>query len=667
MLLTASSIVFADRKRELMQFSPVLPRCGLRLWGLSALVAVIPFLFGGPLIVVGIDDLHAVRHLDDGEFVILRAWKDVYPNGPLYAGPFDPHYIYPKAFYNLAGFILYPYAYFRGEDFQMVLIVWRTLNALLGTAAVVMLFFLIRRVFRSNAAALVASGLFAVTPEFLAWTANVRPNPLDQMLTFATLLILALLCERFSYRLFLLATLAGALAFATKYGGVPFLILVPGLSVYLIWHRNGGEDLVAAVLRQQVRVLRAAFPFLFVAVGIGLATFGWLFDRQGWDAVSLFVSLSSSAFPSDLLLKVVEKLNHWRSFVNAVAWGTLGALLAVEVALVLLWRWSKRWILTGSIRPGVPTYTFLIGMFFFQTAAIYVAIFFITSPAYAANPAHFVSEFGFMIYYMALGGSFDDLQIPGMLESLRLTAREVHAWWLIGPPIAYAVFVQVVDRCPSVQSYHSRAVLWIYSLVSMGTFLSMPIPQVRHILPTVGLLYGFVGYAVARRVQGWRFNSLPQKAFSVLLIVLVLGYAGANVAVSVDRFLDKRERSEDVGFDVGNWIRAQYDPSTRILTDYWNFYTPPEFQNVSTTTYAEWKGRSRAEKEQHVKQLIVAFQPEVIIVTTEKSHAKAVNLEELFTIDTALRDRHFGLVKSFQSQRRGGRLNEVRIYQVGYP
>jgi len=70
-------------------------------WLPLAVLAMILLMHALPLVGVGLGDLHAVRHLDEGEFTILRAWKDVYPRGPLYAGPFDGDHIYPKAFYDL--------------------------------------------------------------------------------------------------------------------------------------------------------------------------------------------------------------------------------------------------------------------------------------------------------------------------------------------------------------------------------------------------------------------------------------------------------------------------------------------------------------------------------------------------------------------------------------
>jgi hypothetical protein len=632
-------------------------------WVALTVLVMIPVLYATPLVGVGMKDMHAVRHLDEGEFTILRAWKDVYPRGPLYAGPFDELHIYPKTFYNLAGILLYPYGYSQGEDFRMVLIVWRAMNVLFGIGAVWMLFVLVRRVFKSDVAAFIAATLFATTPDFLAWTTNVRPNPFEQLLIFATLFFCVLLTEGFSYRYFLLASLTGALAFASKYGGVVFLVLVPGFCLYLIWRRNGERDQLAAVVYRQVQVLRAAFPFLFVAVGTVLVMFVWVFYRSQWDGVSLFLSLSNSAFPPDFVPKVVGKLSHWRLFVNAVPWGLLVGLVIVTAALAALRRWS-RWMSADSVRPCVSVYAFLLVMFMIQTAGIYAAIFFITGPAYIVNPSHFVSQVGFMIYYSGLGGSYGDRPLPTLLEALRNTAAEMPAWWLFAPLAAYAVFMQLRDRNLSAVDYDRRLVLWSYVLASIAVFLVTRVVVVRHVLPAIGLLYGFVGYAVVRAIgdsRRWRLSG----AFSAALVVLLAGYAGVNVSAAVERWETKWQSGSDIGFAVGDWLKQQYPLNTRILTDHWTFYTPPEFKNVSTTTFAEWKGKSRSEKEDCVRQLIQTFKPEVVIVTRDKTHPKPVELEKLLSADPALRFQRYHLIKSFESQRRGDRLRSVQVYAIG--
>ena len=45
---------------------------GLRPWVLAAVLAVIPVAYAIPLIGLGMENLNAVRHLDEGEFIPLQ-------------------------------------------------------------------------------------------------------------------------------------------------------------------------------------------------------------------------------------------------------------------------------------------------------------------------------------------------------------------------------------------------------------------------------------------------------------------------------------------------------------------------------------------------------------------------------------------------------------------
>lgn len=137
------------------------------------------------------------------------------------------------------------------------------------------------------------------------------------------------------------------------------------------------------------------------------------------------------------------------------------------------------------------------------------------------------------------------------------------------------------------------------------------------------------------------------RAFSATLVVLLAGYTGINVSGALERWEDKWQTVSDIGLAVGDWqLKTQYDPDTRILTDHWAFYTPPEFRNVSTTTHAEWKGKSADEKERW------------------KNHAKVVHLDRVLSADPVLRARDYRLVKRFEPVRRGDRLGSVQIYQA---
>lgn len=622
-------------------------------------VLLVPVVYAGSLIATGGENLNALRHLDLGDFAIVDAWVGVYPYGPFFAGPFKIDHIYPKAFYNLAGVFLYPYSAVYGEDFRIVLLVWKGMNAILGAGAVLALYFLIRRVFRSDVVGLIAAGLFASTAEFLQWVTSVRPNPIEQTLIFMALLVCVSLCERFSYRRFLLASLIGALAFASKYGGAPFLFLVPGIATYAVW-RHGSEESGRGteILRQQTEILRVVLPVVGIFLLTALILYGWLFYRHGFDGVALIAQLSAPSFAPDQLGRVAARLASWRAMIVPVMWGVFGGLALLSGTAVAVWLWIRKAPFL-SARLGWQ-YMFLFIVFMVQTGVIYMATFFLTGPAYLMHPEHFVSQVGWMVYYSVFAGSYGS--IPTTWGALQFAVGEWNGWGLFLPVGLYALYTQVRDRGLVKLDLDRRVVLWCYILISLVIFLSTKVGVIRHILPAIALLYGITASTVRQGLKDWFRESRLRQTMTAAGVVLLIAYFGVNATAAFEQWEDKWQESADVGFEVGNWLRGQYGPETRILTDKWMFYIPPEFTNALTTREAEGAGMTLSEQELAVKGLVVSFNPEIIVLADLKGHAPVVRLEELLKTDTTLQACGYRLIKQFESGRRGDRFENIRVY-----
>ena len=279
---------------------------------LTVALVLAPLLYALPLAGQGMDNINMVRHFGHDDHNLYR-FHGQYDQGPLYAPPFDNMNIYPKAFYNLAGVVLYPYTAINGGDFQVVLITWRVLNMLAAAGAVLALFVLARRVFQSDAVALLGALLFAITPVFLTWTSSVRPNPLELLLVFSTLYFCIRLFDGFSYRTFLVAAVLSALTFSTKYGGWLFVGLLPALSIYVIWRSEAIRDNWTDAVKGQVRVFRRVAPLLVMVTAVLGGALAWLLSTHSWDPVELVLDVSSSAFPPDKLERAPEYLERWRS------------------------------------------------------------------------------------------------------------------------------------------------------------------------------------------------------------------------------------------------------------------------------------------------------------------------------------------------------------------
>ena len=638
---------------------------------LVALLALLPLLYAGLLVGGGLDDLNMVRHFAE-EDQQLYEFHGQYEEGPLYAPLFHNMNVYPKAFYNTAGVFLYPYAALQGEDFEAVLMTWRVLNMLAGMGAVVVIFFLGRYVFRSDAVAFLGAFIYALTPQFLRWMTSVRPNPLEQLLIFATLLLCARLLVRFSYRTFLIATLLGALTFSTKYGGWLFVGLLPALAVYLGWRSQRSGYGWADVVHKQVRLFQAVAPFL-IAIAVLLGTgFGWLLFTHSWDTVALILAITDSAFPADKLARAPVYLERWRWLINIVAFGGLVALGIIIIVLAAAWRAFKKWDPSMAIRPNATLYVALAGWLAAQVILIYGLVLFATSPVYLANPDFFVSQFGYMVYYVGLGGSYGSSGQPTFVESFQTFASQFHFGWIaFAILLAYAGYRELSGKTRPDTRKDQRAFLWLFAIIVIAMALGSRNPHIRHILPALGILYLFVADAIVPWLPTISWPRIWRAAWlaSVPAIVLLAVLAGFHAREAFDYWEFRHSRPEDdTGIQVGSWLLESYPPNTRIMTDWGTFYVPPAFTHAASVTEVQRRQLLPDQKRQVVSNAIASFDPDVLIVTHPQGFESFISVLPLFSSEPILKSRNYRLVKRFDyndAERQRYRYTEVLVYEKG--
>ena len=97
-------------------------------------------------------------------------------------------------------------------------------------------------------------------------------------------------------------------------------------------------------------------------------------------------------------------------------------------------------------------------------------------------------------------------------------------------------------------------------------------------------------------------------------------------------------KPNDIGMHVGSWLSENYTVDTKIMTDLWIFYIPPEFQNVKNTQIIEQSlvGKPLAEQIQEIKDAINEYQPEIIITTDSDIHTPNVQLENILSTEYQL-------------------------------
>ena len=633
------------------------------------LLSAVPLAYDLPLLRLGTADANMVRHFDDDEWLIYNAWGTTYTHGPLYADTFDIGQSYPKLFFNTAGVILYPYSNAAGDNVTTIVTTLRSFNILFGIGAVFVLFFLVRRVLRSNLIALIAAGLFALTPQFLVWTVNSRPNPLEWMLIFVSLFVLVRMCERFSFKLFLVATLAGALAFATKFGATPILILVPMVSVYLIWMQRGDPIRFLEILQEQARFYRYLLPVLAAIMVAGTVFLIWALRSNGWDGVSLAYNWTQGGFQSWRWPKLLEVLESHRVLVNGAAWGGVVGL-AVGTVLVMYMRGTFReWASSNGIQPRTSIFATLFVGFIIVSGVAYTVVFFAVGPAYIVNPEHFFSQVGFEFRYLAFGVAYGDAGKPGYIDFLRSVGNQFHSgWWAFVPLIVYAAYLNVRGINFSPVQRDQRLVLWVFVLITLSLFLgSKSAPSLRHILPIVGILYIFMAEAMVIEFRRWKYSRTAGVLAVALTALMIIGF-GTHSRAAYSDWSQFRLKPQDTGLQVGDWLQNQYPEDTRLMTDYIRFYVPPSFTQVATTTTAEWDRYRGADVKQSVIDLIVSFDPEVLVLSHPQQFGESVNVYPLLESDEILKSRNYRLVKEFEYQRPDQQrynYKQVLVYEKG--
>ena len=145
---------------------------------------------------------------------------------------------------------------------------------------------------------------------------------------------------------------------------------------------------------------------------------------------------------------------------------------------------------------------------------------------------------------------------------------------------------------------------------------------------------------------------------------------GTNARESYGDWSQLRFKPQDTGIQVGEWLQERYPEDTRLMTDYIRFYVPPHFIHAANTTTAEWERYRGPDVDQAVKDWIVSFDPQVLVVSHPQQYNDFVNVLPLLESDPVLKSRDYRLVKEFEYQRPGRQRYEYKrilVFERGAP
>ena len=155
---------------------------------------------------------------------------------------------------------------------------WRISAALIGTASIMMIFYIAQRLFENYFLSLSAGILMSADGLHLVMS---RTALLDIFLMFFTLLAFFFLLRSQH----LAAGISLGLAAATKWSGVYYLVAYLAFTLYVEYRRNKAmedETPIRNVVRE--KLLKRVAQYILVPVSVYLLSWvGWLFNRSGYD------------------------------------------------------------------------------------------------------------------------------------------------------------------------------------------------------------------------------------------------------------------------------------------------------------------------------------------------------------------------------------------------
>ena len=633
-------------------------------------LALIPIIYCAPLLGLGLENESMIEHFAEEDLMFLE-FHGQYEEGPFFYPGFRHANVYPKVFYNTAGLFLYPYAYFFGDDNKVIFATWRLINMFSASISGIILFAISKKLFQSNTIAFIGTLCFLSIPQFLLWSTQVRPNPLEQTLILATIFMCLQLSSKYSFKSFFIASLLGGLAFSTKYGGWIFIFIIPIVATYAVSKTSGRLDEWNNIMAKTRTNFLKLSPFIVASCLTILLIAAWILISESFDVVQIIIRLSHSAFNSSQLNQAPIYLDAYRNLLQVMALATLSVLIISVLTIVYQWikLYRTKDLEIGVMEPTKYSYGLICIWFAVLTITIYVVIFFISAPVYLAHPSHLVSQVGFMFFNTALGGSYGSSGADSYFTVIiRLYEQINPGWFALAILIPIAIYQQMNDH-PYANNIKAKIfTLWSYAAITILIVILLRAGSVRHALPGLAILSLLVTYPIssvssfsnARDVFN-KTKFLSGLAFSLLTIFIIF-----NAVDSHDNWKYLKNKNNDTGLQIGSWISDHYPDTTTILTDQWNFYIPPKFQRLTSTTEIEWDASSPEEASIMIKNHINDTSPRLIVVTHPNPYENTVNLLPILSTPRKTNQNHYEIVKTFDykyPEKQRYQYRKVMIYE----
>jgi Dolichyl-phosphate-mannose-protein mannosyltransferase. len=587
---------------------------GVRIQDLIILFfLVLPvFWFSFPAVFHGIDNLGMLTHFDPDEAELIKFSAKIFQHGLV---PMDGYYFaYPQLFYYIAGLLLGPYTFIFGVDHTVIAAVLRSMNVASIALMVIGVYFFVKRFFKSKINAVLTCFLLATTPQYLWWTVNSRPHPLENLFILAIFYYSFRIIEKYRKDLLMGAIIFTSLAMSVKYGGI---FLIPVIWAACIWNIAGQDSgHLQEYLKVRIRLIYVLCSSIFICIA-GVAISGFYLYGVYEKTLRKFNVNSLSDF---LLMR------HTRLII------LFFALVCIVNGIWLRANILSDKLIKNRMQAGKDHWFLYVNKSFYVLIALsgtVFTLFLILNPTFWIFPGESLKAF---LYQSALTSAGTSLQL-GVKETI--VGSGASAWfqmlsgdllltpWVTALFCVYLLFEGFYARQnwqDNREALFKRVLLLIY-IVSLFPVLFIFVSHRAHhyLLPLLFPIYALVTFTMLeliKKIKRPYFKAAAVLAYALILFMAVSDHI--SKATGLRHIKLERSSSADTGVVIGKWLERNYPANIKIWKDYISFYVPPKFADV----YLPIKVRDINAEE------LKKIDPDVLIITSRDGLEKVGKLVE---------------------------------------
>jgi hypothetical protein len=615
---------------------------------LLPLLLIIPVVwFAAPLIPYGTDNIRLIRHLDLDEAGLIEFAAKIYSQGLV---PMDgAHFAYPQLFYYVAGFILFPFTLIKGIDYTTITVVLRLLSSLSIILTIILLYFFSLRFFKSIYAAVLSSALLATMPEYLWWSVNSRPHPLEILFILVTFYFCFRLVEKYDLKHFAGAVIFAALAASVKYGGV-FLIPIIWLACLFDIFKMKTTDLINHAKARSRVIYGAAVMLVLFIVSLDIF-FGAVITRI-WP------------FLQKLGIKNIAQLVRMKDFQLLI----IGSVVLIIFGCV--WFYINK-LISDKLSKGdvssaeINRYLLVINksiLIFVAISSAVILLFAILNPTYWVFPFETFKNFFWQFVAVTIprsGSTWDpginrqtlDLSGFGIFLSRLFDGRIFSIPF--GVIFIFYVLYEVIYfrnnwRSEKVLTFQRMLLLAYVSFLFMVLSLTLVHRPHHYVLPIGVVLTFLIPIGMIKIMEQAKVKWIKTLLIIFFCLLLTYGFYSRLGKINEMRELRLNKINEhDPGIIISKYLELKYKTNIKICTDHVLVYVPPKYPNVYIL---EDDDEIRIRK-------IKALDPDVLVLMSS-------TLEKL-VMDLAKRGRlpHYKIVKQVEDLLRPEGLQKISVLE----